>query len=324
MHKIILQAPGGTEQMQWQEEVLPPPQADEAQVRHEAVGVNFLDIYHRSGLYKQPSYPCGLGVEAAGVITALGGAVTDFRIGQRVAYVFHTPGSYAEARNVPTARLVPVPDRLDSVQAAALLLQGMTADYLVHDTFPVKSGHTVLLHAAAGGVGLLLSQWAAKLGATVIGTAGNAEKAALALAHGCAQVIQYRHEDFVAQVKALTGGRGVDVVYDSVGQATFEGSLQCLRPRGMLVSFGQASGSVPPLELSKLSAGGSLFLTRPTLFSYTATPEELRLRAARLLNAVLDGTLKAPPVTRFALKDAAAAQQALEERRTVGKIILMP
>lgn len=324
MHKIVLQAPGGTEQMRWQEEALPPPQADEAQVRHEAVGVNFLDIYHRSGLYKQPSYPCGLGVEAAGVITALGSAVTGFQVGQRVAYVFHTPGSYAEARNVPAARLVPVSEALDSAQAAALLLQGMTADYLVHDTFAVKPGHTVLLHAAAGGVGLLLGQWAAKLGATVIGTAGNAEKAALALAHGCAHVTQYRHEDFVAQVKALTGGRGVDVVYDSVGQATFEGSLQCLKPRGMLVSFGQASGSVPPLEISKLSAGGSLFLTRPTLFSYTATPEELRMRAARLFGAVLDGTLKAPPVTRFALKDAAAAQDALEERRTVGKIILIP
>lgn len=323
MHRIILQAPGGTEQLRWQEEDLAPPQEGEAQVRHEAVGVNFLDIYHRSGLYKQPSYPCGLGVEAAGSITALGNNTPGWRVGQKVAYVYHTPGSYAEARNVPAARLVPVPDGLDTAQAAALLLQGLTADYLIHDTFPVKAGHTVLLHAAAGGVGLLLSQWAAKLGATVIGTAGNAEKAALALAHGCAQVIQYRHEDFVAQVKALTGGHGVDVVYDSVGQATFEGSLQCLKPRGMLVSFGQASGSVPLFEISKLSAGGSLFLTRPTLFNHIATTEELQRRAARLFSAVRDGTLQLPPVTRFALKDAAAAQLALEERRTVGKVILI-
>lgn len=324
MHRIILQAPGGTEQLRWQEEALAPPQEGEAQVRHEAVGVNFLDIYHRSGLYKQPSYPCGLGVEAAGTITALGKNVPGWRVGQKVAYVFHAPGSYAEARNVPAERLVPVPDQLDTAQAAALLLQGLTADYLIHDTFPVKPGHTVLLHAAAGGVGLLLSQWAASKGAMVIGTVGNAEKAALALAHGCAQVIQYRHEDFVAQVKALTGGRGVDAVYDSVGQATFEGSLQCLKPRGMLVSFGQASGPVQPLEISKLSAGGSLFLTRPTLFTHIATTEELRMRAARLFGAVLDGTLKPQPVTRFALKEVAAAQLALEERRTVGKIILVP
>jgi NADPH2:quinone reductase len=324
MHRIILQTTGSIEQLRWHEEALPPPQDGEAQVRHEAVGVNFLDIYHRSGLYKLPSYPCGLGVEAAGTVTAVGSTVRGLSVGQRVAYVFHTPGSYAEARNVPAERLVPVPDGLDTTQAAALLLQGLTADYLIHDTFPVKPGNTLLLHAAAGGVGLLLGQWAAKLGATVIGTAGNAEKAALALEHGCTQVIQYRHEDFAAQVKALTGGRGVDVVYDSVGQATFEGSLQCLKPRGMLVSFGQASGAVPPFDISKLSAGGSLFLTRPTLFTHIATTDELRMRAARLFGAVLDGTLKAPPVTRFALKDAAAAQQALEERRTVGKIVLIP
>lgn len=324
MQQILLRTPGSTANLTWQESNLTSPAAHEVQIRHEAVGVNFIDIYHRTGLYPQPTYPAGLGVEGAGTIVAIGSAVKQFRPGQRVAYVATTPGSYATHRNLPADRLVLLPDWLDSATAAAVLLQGLTAEYLIHATYEVLPGQTVLLHAAAGGVGLLLAQWANTNGATVIGTVGSMEKAAIAKAHGCRHVINYRTEDFVARVQELTKGGGVHVVYDSVGAATFDGSLQALRPRGTLVSFGQASGPIPPFDLSRLASGGSLFLSRPTLYHYIATPEELQRRAAHLFLVLKAGTLKAPPIARFALADAGQAQTALESRETIGKIILLP
>lgn len=324
MHQIILRAPGDTTQLSWQETALPPPAPQEVQVRHEAIGVNYIDIYHRSGLYPQPAYPAGLGVEAAGTVVAVGSAVKTIKPGQRVAYIAATPGSYATHRNLPADRMVLLPDWLDSASAAAVLLQGLTAEYLIHATYEVLPGQVVVLHAAAGGVGLLLAQWAAANGATVIGTVGSAEKAAIAKAHGCRHIIHYRTENFAARVKELTKGEGAHVVYDSVGATTFDGSLQALRPRGMLVSFGQASGPIPPFELSRLGGGGSLYLTRPSLFHYIATPEELQRRAAHLLLVLKAGTVKQQPVTRFALADAAKAQLALQARETVGKVILIP
>lgn len=324
MQQILLRAPGSIDNLAWQETELAPPAAHEVQIRHDAIGVNFIDIYHRTGLYPQPAYPAGLGVEGAGTIAAIGSAVKSFRPGQRVAYVAATPGSYATHRNLPADRLVLLPDWLDSATAAAVLLQGLTAEFLSHAVHEILPGETVLLHAAAGGVGLLLAQWAATNGATVIGTVGSMEKAVIAKAHGCRHVINYRTEDFVARVKELTKGEGVHVVYDSVGATTFDGSLQALRPRGMMVSYGQASGSIPPFEISRLVSGGSLYLTRPSLFHYIATPEELQRRAAHLFLVLKAGTLKAPPITRFALAEAGKAQTALESRETTGKIILLP
>ena len=324
MQQILLRAPGSIDNLAWQETNLSPPAAHEVQIRHEAIGVNFIDIYHRTGLYPQPSYPAGLGVEGAGTIAAVGSAVKSFRPGQRVAYVAATPGSYATHRNLPADRLVLLPDWLDSATAAAVLLQWLTAEFLSHAVHEILPGEAVLLHAAAGGVGLLLAQWAATNGATVIGTVGSMEKEVIAKAHGCRHVINYRTEDFVARVKELTKGEGVHVVYDSVGATTFDGSLQALRPRGIMVSYGQASGSIPPFEISRLVSGGSLYLTRPSLFHYIATPEELQRRAAHLFLVLKAGTLKAPPITRFALAEAGKAQTALESRETAGKIILLP
>ena len=324
MRHIALQAPGGTENMLWRETALPDPAPGEAQIRHEAIGVNYIDIYHRTGLYKQPAYPGGLGMEAAGIVEKTGPGVTGLTPGLRVAYVAPQPGSYATHRNMPADRLVPLPDWLDGKTAAALLLQGLTAQYLVHAAARLQSGQSVLLHAAAGGVGLLLAQWARQIGATVIGTVGSAEKAAIAQAHGCHHVINIRAEDCPARIRALTGGHGVDIVYDSVGKDTFAASLQALKPRGMLVSFGQASGPVPPFDLAQLAAGGSLYLTRPSLFHYIATPEELMRRAAHLFLVLKAGTLRPPPVTSFSLQDAAKAHQTLESRATTGKLLLIP
>lgn len=320
MKAIRIHEHGDPDVLKLDDIAVPEPGPGAVRVKIEAAGLNFIDIYQRSGQYKVP-LPYTPGMEAAGIVDAVAEDVTDVRPGDRVAYGF-SPGSYAQYAIVPANKLAPLPEAVSFKQAAALMLQGMTAHYLVTDTFAVNPGHTILIHAAAGATGQLVVQMAKLRGARVIATASSEAKLKIARDAGADEAVLY--ENFDSDVKRLTGGRGVDVVYDSVGQATFEGSLQCLKPRGMLVSFGQASGSVPPLEISKLSAGGSLFLTRPTLFSYTATPEELRMRAARLFGAVLDGTLKAPPVTRFALKDAAAAQDALEERRTVGKIILIP
>lgn len=300
----------------------PSPSPGEALVRVEAAGVNFIDIYQRSGQYPMPR-PLPLGLEGAGVVEAVGEGVIDVRPGDRVAWA-SGPGSYATHALVPAGRLVPVPAGLDAQSAAAAMLQGMTAQYLVRATYPLTPGDVCLVHAAAGGVGLLLCQMARRLGATVIGTVSTEEKAARARAAGAHEVILYTQADFEAEVKRLTGGQGVSVVYDSVGKDTFERSLKCLRRRGMLVLFGQASGPVPPLDPQILSRGGSLFLTRPTLFDYTATREELLERAADVLGAIQRGELALTIGATFPLAEAAEAHRALGGRGTTGKVLLLP
>ena len=300
----------------------PSPSPGEALVRVEAAGVNFIDIYQRSGQYPMPR-PLPLGLEGAGVVEVVGEGVIDVRPGDRVAWA-SGPGSYATHALVPAGRLVPVPAGLDAQSAAAAMLQGMTAQYLVRATYPLTPGDVCLVHAAAGGVGLLLCQMARRLGATVIGTVSTEEKAARARAAGAHEVILYTQADFEAEVKRLTGGQGVSVVYDSVGKDTFERSLNCLRRRGMLVLFGQASGPVPPLDPQILSRGGSLFLTRPTLFDYTATREELLERAADVLGAIQRGELALTIGATFPLAEAAEAHRALGGRGTTGKVLLLP
>lgn len=289
-------------------------------MQNEVCGVNFIDIYYRTGLYPM-GLPGGLGVEAAGTILEVG-KPGKLKPGMRVGYVDSTPGAYATHRLVKAERIIPLPRWLDSMTGAAILLQGLTAHYLLHSTYPVQTGKTVLLHAAAGGVGTLLAQWAAHKGATVIGTVGSAAKLTAARRNGCAHVIDLSAGDFAPQVRELTDGKGVDVVYDSVGQATWTGSLQSLKPRGMMVSFGQASGPVPPLQIGQLASMGSLFLTRPSLFHYVATQRELLQRASSLFLVLKSGAVKSPPVQCYGLRDAAAAHAALEGRQTVGKVIL--
>jgi NADPH2:quinone reductase len=312
---------GGPEVLRWEEIDVPPPGPGQARVRHTHVGLNFIDVYHRTGLYKAP-LPLVPGMEGAGVVTAIGPGVTGLREGDRVAYAGGTPGAYAEERVLAADRLVPLPDAIDDRTAAAIMLKGMTARYLLKQTYVVKPGDVVVLHAAAGGVGLLASQWAKHLGATVIGTVGDDEKAALARAHGCDHVVVYTRESVVEQVRALTGGKGAQVVYDSVGKDTFMASLDCLAPRGLMVSFGQSSGAVPPLDVTVLSAKGCLYLTRPTLFAYTATTEALRATAADLFDAVSRGFVKVQAPRVLPLAEAAAAHAALEARRTTGSTVL--
>ncbi len=314
---------GGPEQLRWETIELPTPGAGEVQVRHSAVGLNYIDVYHRTGLYPTPPLPCALGMEAAGTVEATGSEVTDFRVGDRVAYASPPLGAYAEARNIDAGRLVALPEGIDFEQGAAMMLQGMTAEYLLRRTYPVQAGQTVLFHAAAGGVGLIFCQWAKRLGATVIGTVGSEEKAEIARAHGCDHTILYREEDVVARVKAITDGRGVPVVYDGIGRDTWTLSLDCLAPRGMMVSFGNASGKVPPVELGELTARGSLYLTRPTLMTYTADTQELRDSAAALFERVLAGDIRIEVNQRFALAKAAKAHRALEARETTGSTILI-
>ncbi|MEJ0061795.1 MAG: quinone oxidoreductase [Alphaproteobacteria bacterium] len=323
MQAITFAAPGGPDIMRLQPLRLGAPGPGEALIRHEAIGVNFIDIYHRTGFYPV-ALPGGLGLEAAGVVEAVGAGVEKISEGMRVAYVADKPGTYATHNLVKADRLVPLPDWLDSATAAAVLLQGLTAEYLITSSFEVMPWHTILLHAAAGGVGLLLTQWAAHHGATVIGTAGGETKTRLALHYGCAHAIDYQSEDFAERAREITGGLGVDVVYDSVGKTTFEGSLQCLKPRGTLVSFGQSSGAIPPLDVARLGALGSLTLTRPSLPHYIATPQELGRRAAHLFLMLKSGAVLLDQMTRFALADAAKAHEALEGRQTAGKVILMP
>jgi NADPH2:quinone reductase len=285
--------------------------------------VNFVDVYHRTGLYPLP-LPSGLGVEGAGVVEAVGPDVTHVRAGDRVAYTGQPVGSYSEARLIPAERLVKVPAEIPDRIAAAIMTKGLTVRSLVRRTYPVKAGETVLVHAAAGGVGLIMTQWLRSLGATVIGTVGTDAKAAIARAHGCDHVIVYTREDFAARVKELTSGAGVPVVYDSVGKATFEGSLDCLRPLGLMVSFGNASGPVPPFDIGVLSRKGSLFLTRPTVFNYIARREDLEAAAAELFEVVRSGKVKVEVSRTWPLAEAAEAHRALTSRATTGSLVLLP
>lgn len=323
MRAIRIHEHGGPEVLRVEEVEVGEPGPGQVRVRHTAIGVNFLDTYHRSGLYELP-LPSGLGTEGAGVVEAVGPGVTEVSLGQRVAYCGGPPGAYAEARLVPADRLVPLPDDIDDRSAAAAMLKGLTAHYLLRRTRRLQAGDTVLFHAAAGGVGLFFCQWARSLGVTVIGTVSTEAKGELARAHGCAHTIVYGREDFVARVRELTSGAGVDVVYDSVGKDTFFGSLDCLRPLGLMVSFGQSSGPVPPFDILLLSRKGSLFLTRPTLATYVARREDLLAAAAELFDVMRRGVVKVIVGQTFPLEAAADAHRALESRRTVGSTILLP
>jgi NADPH2:quinone reductase len=321
---IRIHETGGPEVMRFEDYDPGRPAAGEALVRHEAVGLNFIDVYHRNGTYPLPSLPAVPGMEGAGVVEAVGEGVTEVAAGDRVAYAGLPPGAYAEARLIPAHRLVRLPDAISTRQGAAMMLQGMTARYLLHGCYKVKSGDRILIHAAAGGVGLIVCQWANHLGATVIGTVGSEEKAELARAHGCHHTILYDREDFIERTREITDGRGVDVVYDSVGQATFMKSLDCLRPMGMMVSFGQSSGLVAPFNPGLLSAKGSLFLTRPTLMTYTAQRDDLLEHAHDLFEVVQNGAVKIEVRQTYALSEAAKAHADLEARKTTGSTILLP
>jgi NADPH2:quinone reductase len=320
---IRIHETGGPEVLRFEEADPGDPGPGWVRVRHTAVGVNYIDTYHRSGLYPL-ALPSGLGLEAAGVVEKLGDGVTRWKVGDRVAYGTGPVGAYSEAANVPAERLVEVPAGVSDEQAAALMLKGLTAWYLLRRTYRVKAGDFILFHAAAGGVGLLACQWAKHLGATVIGTVGSETKAALAAAHGCTHVIDYSRENFASRVSQITGGKGVPVVYDGVGKTTFDGSLDCLAPLGLMVSFGNASGTPPPLDLLRLSLGGSLFVTRPTLMHYTADPAQLAEGAAEMFALVAAGVLKVEIHQRFPLSEAAAAHLALEGRKTTGATVLLP
>jgi NADPH:quinone reductase len=320
---IRIQQQGGPEVLKWEEVQVGDPAPGEARVRHKACGLNFLDVYQRSGLYKIP-LPSGMGNEGSGIVEAVGQGVTQVKVGDRVAYSGGPVGAYSEVRKLPADRLVVLPEGISFESGAAMMLKGMTAQYLLRKTYKVQAGETVLWHAAAGGVGLIACQWLKALGVTVIGTAGSAEKCALAKAHGADHCIDYRKENFVERVKALTGGKGVPVVYDSVGKDTFMGSLDCLQPRGLMVSFGNASGAVPPVELVVLSQKGSLYITRPTLVTYTSKREDLVPTAKDLFDIVLSGKVKIEVNHRYALKDAAQAHRDLEARKTTGSTILVP
>ena len=322
MKAIQVRNVGGPEALELVEVPEPQPKENEALIEIKAIGVNFIDVYFREGRYPAP-LPFIDGQEAAGVVKSVGGGVKSVRPGDRVAYT-GVLGSYAELACVPAERLVVIPERLDFDHAAGAMLQGMTAHYLCHDTYPLRRGETALVHAAAGGVGLLLVQMAKALGARVIGTAGSEEKAALAREAGADEVILYATQDFEAETKRLTGGRGVDVVYDGVGKSTFDRDLEVLRPRGYLVLFGGASGAVPPFDLINLSRKGSLFLTRPTLVHYIASRDELLARANSVLGMIAAGTLKVRISTTYPLSEAPQAHRDLEGRKTTGKVLLIP
>ena len=323
MKAITFDTVGGPEVLKWRDVSLRDVQAGEVRLRHTAIGLNYIDTYHRSGLYAVPM-PSGLGLEAAGVIEAVGQGVKGFKVGDRVAYGTGPLGAYAEVRNIPANRLVKLPKSISDEAAAGMMLKGMTTRYLLRATYKVKRGETILLHAAAGGVGLILSQWAKALGATVIGTVGSDAKIATAKAHGCAHVINSSTEDVAARVREITKGAGVPVVYDGVGQATLMASLDSLKPRGLLVSFGNASGPVKSFDLGLLAARGSLYVTRPTLFNYTTTDKDFQETARDLVDIVKSGKVKIPVNQRYALADAAQAHWDLEARKTTGTTILLP
>lgn len=320
---IRIHQTGGPEVLRWEAVDLPAPAPGEATVRHHAVGLNYIDVYHRTGLYPL-TMPSGIGLEGAGVVEAVGAGVTEVKVGDRVAYAGGPIGAYADVRNIPAHRLLILPDAISFETGAAMMLQGLTAAYLLRKTFRVQAGDAVLIQAAAGGVGLIACQWARALGATVIGTVGSPAKAELAMAHGCHHVINYSTENFVQRVRDITGGEGVAVVYDGVGKDTFAGSLDCLRPLGMMVTFGNASGPVPPLDLIQLSLKGSLFVTRPTIASYTAKGEDLAALGAELFNVVASGQVRIEVNQTYPLQDAAQAHRDLEARKTTGSTILLP
>ena len=320
---IRIHAHGGPEVMQWEDVPTPEPGPAEALVHHTAVGLNYIDVYFRTGLYKIPSLPAILGMEAAGTVRAIGSDVQGLAVGDRVAYATGPIGAYATDRIISADRLVKIPEGVDDTTAAAMMLQGMTAEYLVRRTHRVTSGETILVHAAAGGVGLILCQWAKHLGAEVIGVVSTEEKAELARAHGAAHVI-IGHANLPAEVKRITGGAMVPVVYDSVGRDTFGASLDCLAPLGLMVTYGNSSGAVPPVDLGILSAKGSLFVTRPSLATYTAKSADLAASAADLFGVVSSGAVKIRVNQTFPLKDAAAAHTALEARQTTGSTVLVP
>ena len=321
-HAIRMHEFGGPEVLMWEEVDVPAPGPGEALIRQTAAGLNYIDVYHRTGLYPVPSMPAVIGSEGAGVVEAVGDNVTEVDVGDRVAYCVSI-GSYAQRRLVPSRLLIRLPGGVTNEQAAAMMLKGCTVQYLLRRTYPLISGQTILFHAAAGGCGLIACQWAKHLGVTVIGTVGTPQKAELAQAHGCDHVIVYTEENFVTRVKELTNGAGVPVVYDSVGKETFTGSLDCLQPRGLLVSFGNASGAVEPFSPSVLAPKGSLYLTRPTLATYTKTREELEETTQELFDVVSRGIVRPAVNQTYALEDAAQAHRDLEGRKTTGSTVLL-
>ena len=320
---IRIERTGGPDVMQLVDVEVGEPGPGQARVRHEAIGVNFIDVYFRSGLYPQP-LPGGLGMEGAGVVEAVGPGVESVAVGDRVVYAGRPNGAYADVRNMPADILLRLPDAISFETGAAMMLQGLTVQYLFNGTTQLKVGDTILFHAAAGGVGLIAAQWARAMGVNMIGTVGSEQKAELARANGCAHVINYNTENFVERVKDITGGKKVSVVYDSIGKDTFIGSLDCLQARGLMVSFGSASGPVPDFSLGELASRGSLFITRPTLFSYAASRAELEAMAADLFAMVASGKVKIDVRQRYALADAARAHVELEARQTTGSSVLLP
>lgn len=322
-HVFKVSKTGAPEVLEWTAESLASPAEGQVQIAQEAIGVNYIDVYHRTGSYPLP-LPTGIGVEGVGKVTAVGPAVSSFAVGDRIVYAGGPPGAYATARNIPAARAVKVPDDVSSNAAASLFFKGLTVEYLIRRCFKVQSNDSVLFHAAAGGVGLIASQWLKSIGAQVVGTVSSDEKARLVMANGCEHAIVYTKENFVERVKEITGGVGVSVVYDSVGADTFAGSLDCLRTRGTLVSFGTASGPVPQLDLGILGAKGSLFVTRPSIAHYTAKRDELEVAAAAVFDVMRRGVIKPVSQTEYALKDALKAHQDLEGRKTAGSLLLIP
>jgi NADPH2:quinone reductase len=320
---IRIHQTGGPEVLQWESVTVGEPGPGEARVRHTAVGLNYIDTYHRSGLYKLP-LPSGIGLEASGVVEAVGPGVTDIAKGDRVAYCGGPPGSYAELRVMPADKLVKLPDNVSDRSAATLMLKGLTVQYLFRQTFPLKGGETILFHAAAGGVGLIACQWARALGVTLIGTVGSDEKAALAKANGCAHTIVYTRENFVERVKEITGGKGVPVVYDSIGKDTFPGSLDCLKSRGLFVSFGSSSGPIAAFDIGLLVQKGSLFATRPSIAGYAVTRQDLLRMADEMFALVKAGKIVSEARQTYALKDATQAHRDLEARKTTGATLLLP
>lgn len=323
VHAVRIHAVGGPEVLSYEAVDVPAPGPGEARVRQTAVGVNYIDTYHRSGMYPLP-LPSGLGTEAAGVIEALGSGVSDLAVGDRVAYGLSPVGAYAQARVMPADRLVKLPADIDDATAATLMLKGLTVQYLFRQTHVLKRGDTILFHAAAGGVGLIACQWARALGVTMIGTVGSDEKAELARTHGCTHTIVYTRENFVERVKELTGGHGVPVVYDSIGKDTFPASLDCLQPRGLFVSFGASSGPVAAFNIGMLAPKGSLYVTRPTLFTYASKRADLLAMSADLFAQVSAGHIVSKARQTFPLAEAGAAHRALEARATTGATLLLP